>query len=207
MMAERNRNLRKIKKELTEKILAEKAYELAIEKGMDGFIIEDVVQRSGYSRRTFANYYSCKEEAVAKAVITSCKYDRLMDEIKGLPLKASPLEVMYHIAKILITEDLILKIYQFVILSRRYSALQPYVLKVIYEAQVNTEHILNDLFHDRYSTVYIQLLAGVIFAAIIPLFSDKKNLLLPGQDPNGYLNAVLIWKYIDDIFDYLKTGF
>ena len=38
---------------------------LAVERGMDGFIVDDVVQQAGYSRRTFANYFSCKEEAVA----------------------------------------------------------------------------------------------------------------------------------------------
>ncbi|MEK3715313.1 TetR family transcriptional regulator [Paenibacillus sp. FSL R7-0333] len=63
------RNLRETKKEQTAQILADKAFELALEKGLDGYIIEDVVHRAGYSRRTFSNYYSCKEEALAKAAI------------------------------------------------------------------------------------------------------------------------------------------
>lgn len=63
-------SLRDMKKEETWHVLARTSFELALEKGLDGFTIEDVVQRARYSRRTFANHFSCKEEAVAMAVVS-----------------------------------------------------------------------------------------------------------------------------------------
>ena len=38
---------------------------LAKERGLDGFVIDEVAELAGYSRRTFANHYPCKEAAVA----------------------------------------------------------------------------------------------------------------------------------------------
>lgn len=37
--------LRDFKKEATEKALAEAAFELALEHGLDGFVVEDIVQK------------------------------------------------------------------------------------------------------------------------------------------------------------------
>lgn len=44
--------------------LAQAAYTLVRTHGWDAVTVDDVVERAGYSRRTFANYYSCKQEAV-----------------------------------------------------------------------------------------------------------------------------------------------
>lgn len=44
--------LRDKKKEATAYALSQSAFELALELGMDGFIVDDVVQKAGYSRRT-----------------------------------------------------------------------------------------------------------------------------------------------------------
>ena len=57
--------LRETKPLETSHSAAQAAYELAMERGVDDFTIEDIVDRAGYSRRTFANHYSCKEEAIA----------------------------------------------------------------------------------------------------------------------------------------------
>ena len=57
--------MRDLKREATAQALAEAAFELTRERGLFGFVTADVVERAGYSRRTFANHFSCKEEAVA----------------------------------------------------------------------------------------------------------------------------------------------
>lgn len=77
-------SLRDIKREATANALADAAFALALEKGMDGFVVEDVVQRAGYSRRTFANHYSCKEEAIATAALIFKGADEVADWIAGL---------------------------------------------------------------------------------------------------------------------------
>ncbi|MBY0013480.1 TetR/AcrR family transcriptional regulator [Paenibacillus typhae] len=207
MMAARIRTLREIKKEATAQILAQKAFELAMERGLAGFVIEDVVQRAGYSRRTFANYYSCKEEAVAMAVMSSYNYNKILDMIDDLPLDASPLEVMYQISQLKITKKLLLNLQQLIILSKKNPTLQPYVLKVLDEAQVTIKKILDFLFNDRYSTKYIRILARVVCAAIFSLVDDTMNELVPGQEPRDLLNELSYHKYIDNVFEYLRDGF
>ena len=46
--------LRDVKREATARALAQAAFDLAVERGLDGFTTDDIVSRAGYSRRTFA---------------------------------------------------------------------------------------------------------------------------------------------------------
>jgi len=57
------------KRRATSRGLADAAFRLATERGFDGFVVEDVTALAGYSRRTFANHYSCKEDAVASVLL------------------------------------------------------------------------------------------------------------------------------------------
>lgn len=200
-------NLRELKKEATAHALAEAAFQLALEHGLDGFVVEDVVQKAGYSRRTFANHYSCKEEAVAAAVMPYHGIDEFVDLVNGLPDETSPLDVMYHFAHMRLTEEVIRKMNQLVLLSNRYPTLQPYALTVIHGAQTSAQRILDDLFHDRYSAVYSHLLAGAVCAAIFPLLGGNLNVLLPGQAPGDVPEAISFKQYLDDVFGYLRNGF
>lgn len=58
------RGLREQKKIATAHDLAEAAFALAAERGFDAVTVDDIVERAGYSRRTFANYFDGKPEAV-----------------------------------------------------------------------------------------------------------------------------------------------
>ena len=58
-------SLREKKRRATAHALAQAAFDLALERGVDGFTIDEVATRAGYSRRTFANHYAGKEEAIA----------------------------------------------------------------------------------------------------------------------------------------------
>ena len=59
-------SLRERKKIATARDLALAAFELALEHGLGEATVEDVAERAGYSRRTFANHFSCKQEAVVE---------------------------------------------------------------------------------------------------------------------------------------------
>lgn len=61
--------LREIKRLETERRLAATAHALVTERGFDQVTVDDIVARAHVSRRTFSNYYSCKEEAVAAVVL------------------------------------------------------------------------------------------------------------------------------------------
>lgn len=57
-------SLRERKKLATARELALAALELALARGLSETTIEDIAEHVGYSRRTFANHFSCKQEAV-----------------------------------------------------------------------------------------------------------------------------------------------
>lgn len=59
--------LRDVKRAATHAGMARAALRLASERGLDGFTIDDVVTEAGYSRRTFANHFTSKEDAVVAA--------------------------------------------------------------------------------------------------------------------------------------------
>jgi AcrR family transcriptional regulator len=57
--------LRERKKLETKQALALAAMQLAVERGLGNVRVEDITDRVNVSRRTFTNYFSCKEEAIA----------------------------------------------------------------------------------------------------------------------------------------------
>ena len=60
--------LREAKKRATARELAIAAYTLVRERGYDAVTIDDIAADAGYSRRTFANHYAGKPEAVVDGV-------------------------------------------------------------------------------------------------------------------------------------------
>jgi len=57
-------SLRERKKIATGRELALAALDLTLERGLAETTVEDIVEHVGYSRRTFANHFTCKQEAV-----------------------------------------------------------------------------------------------------------------------------------------------
>jgi len=200
-------NLRDIKKEATAHALAEAAFELTIERGLDGYIVEDVAQRAGYSRRTFANHYSCKEEAVVMAVVPFHGIDEATALLDNVPEDASPLDVMYRFTKMQLTEDLIRKMCRIVSLSKEHPSLEPYMLSVIHRLQIAAQDVLNDLFRGRYPAGYTNFLAGAVFAAVNPLFDGTVRVALPGQTADEADDAPTLDHYLVTAFNYLRNGF
>lgn len=52
------------RREQTARLITRRAQELAIERGFDGFTLDDLAEASGVSRRTLFNYFPGKEAAV-----------------------------------------------------------------------------------------------------------------------------------------------
>jgi AcrR family transcriptional regulator len=67
VMSDSGIGLRELKKQMTRESLADAALRLALDKGLDQVTIEEIAQVAFVSPRTFSNYFSCKEEAVAVA--------------------------------------------------------------------------------------------------------------------------------------------
>jgi AcrR family transcriptional regulator len=87
--------LRQRKKLETKQALALAAMQLAVERGLENVRVEDITDRVNVSRRTFTNYFSCKEEAIASlsADRFTLAVQALGDRPAGEPLADSLAEV------------------------------------------------------------------------------------------------------------------
>jgi AcrR family transcriptional regulator len=86
-------SLRERKKDQTRRALAERAFELAQERGFGGFTISELVADVGVSRRTFSNYFASKAECLA-AVLDGW-LDDVLEAIRQAPRDASLVQVMH----------------------------------------------------------------------------------------------------------------
>ncbi|MEK3878953.1 TetR/AcrR family transcriptional regulator [Paenibacillus sp. FSL M7-0420] len=203
-------NLRDKKKEATFYALAVAAFELALEHGMDGFIVDDVVQKAGYSRRTFANYFSCKEEAVAAYFIGNIaakEKEEANNTLAGQPPDATPLDVLYNLLKLQFTSEFLHKLRQFVSLANQYPSLEPYILNVFRHLQITAQETLEQFTRGRYADGYTHLLVGAVYGAFVPILDGRLNVMLPGEQLSEGSDAMPFEQYLNSMFAYLRNGF
>lgn len=202
-----NKNLRDYKKEATATALADAAFELAMEKGLDGFIVDDIVQRAGYSRRTFANHFACKEEAVVMAALSFSEKQEAVDLIARLSENTPPVDVLYELMRIRLTRELLAKIRKLGELARQHPALRPYMLSVVRLLQTECQTLVSELSVGRYEEGYSHMLAGAVFGALLPILDGSWNVLFPGQPASELPGAMTFEHYLDRTFVYLRQGF
>jgi AcrR family transcriptional regulator len=200
-------SLRDMKREATANSLADAAFALALEKGLDGFVVEDIVQRAGYSRRTFANYYSCKEEAVASAAVIFHGADEVEDWIGRLDEDMTPLDILYNLMKLQLTTEHLSKLQQLISLSKHNPTLEPYILSALRSLQATAQETISELSRGRYPEGYTHLLVGAVYGAVLPLLDGSMSVLLPGESAAEAPDAVTFDHYLDTMFDYLRKGF
>jgi AcrR family transcriptional regulator len=199
------RGLREIKKEATAQALAESAFELASERGMDGFVIADVVQRAGYARRTFANHFSCKEEAVAAMLFP--KADSVVAFIAELPHDMSLLDALHELTRSQLSAEMVQKMRKLMSLCRQHPTLEPHVLATVRHMRLATPEVWSEFTKGRYSDQYIHVLLAVVFGAISLIFDGGLEVLPPGQSGTGEPGALTFEDFLDTTFDYLRDGF
>lgn len=200
-------SLRDMKREATATALADAAFELARERGMDGFVVEDVVQKAQFSRRTFANHFSCKEEAVATAAVTFENASEAEDLIAGLPADADPVDVLHRLLKLQLIGEHLWKMRELMSLSKRHPTLEPYVLSAFRRLQTAAEETVSEFSRGRYPESYPHMLAGAVYGAILPLLDGSLNVLLPGQSADGQSDAETFDDYLETMFGCLRKGF
>lgn len=200
-------NLREIKKEATAHALAEAAFQLALERGLDSFVVEDIVQRAGYSRRTFANYFSCKEEAVATATVPYHDVSEFYELLNRMPDTTTPIDAMYQFVKMQLAEESLRRMKQLFTLSKSYPTLKPYTLSAVHLLQREAQNLLTGLFRETHAPDYTYLLAGSVCSTIVPLLDGTLRVLLPGESPDADPGAESFDDYFDKVFGYLRHGF
>jgi tape measure domain-containing protein len=75
--------LRERKKLATRDALAQTALQLAMERGLENVRVEDITTAVNVSRRTFTNYFSSKEEAIAS--VNAERSARIVDALRERP--------------------------------------------------------------------------------------------------------------------------
>ncbi|AIQ59990.1 TetR/AcrR family transcriptional regulator [Paenibacillus borealis] len=199
--------LRDQKKEATAYALAVAAFELVLEQGMDGFIVDDIVRKAGYSRRTFANYFSCKEEAVAQYFMGCVTNQDEKTIFADFTDDSTPLDVLYGLLKMQFTSEFLHKLRQFVSLAKQYPSLEPYILSVFRRLQIAAQEVLEQFSNGRYADGYTHLLAGAVYGAFVPIMDGRLNVLLPGETQDDRPGAISFDQYLNSMFAYLRNGF
>ncbi|MDO7908736.1 TetR family transcriptional regulator [Paenibacillus sp. JX-17] len=202
-------SLRDIKKEATAHALADASYELALERGLDGFIVDDVVQKAGYSRRTFANHYSCKEEAVAAAAVSfqgtdAQEAERILSEVNA---DTEPLDIFYRLMRTQLVTEHIGKMRDLVSLSKRYPTLEPFILSAFHQLQISAQQMVSMALNGRYPEAYTHLLAGAVYGSITPLLDGSVKVLINGETAGDETEALTFDQYLETMFNYLRNGF
>lgn len=200
-------SLRDMKKEATRQALANAAFELALERGLDGVVIEDVVHRAGFSRRTFANYFSCKEEAVAAAAISYNNNDEFENLLANMDESITPLEILYRLMRMQLTEELFRKMRELVSISKRYPSLEPFLLSIIHQFQAEGKEIVVSIVQERYPEQYTHLLVGAVYGAMLPLLDGSLSVRFPGQVTDETDEAMMFDQYLELTFNCLRNGF
>jgi AcrR family transcriptional regulator len=91
--------LRERKKQATREALSMAALKLAVERGLDNVLVEDIAAEAGVSPRTFNNYFSSKYEAISSRAsdrifrVGQALLDRPADEPLWDAITAAVLEV------------------------------------------------------------------------------------------------------------------
>ncbi|MBD3921926.1 TetR family transcriptional regulator [Paenibacillus sp. PR3] len=200
-------SLRDIKKEATANALAEAAFELALDKGLDGFVVEDIVQRAGYSRRTFANHFSCKEEAVAAAAVIFKDAPDEEELVNELAETASMVDILHQLMRMQFTVEQIKTMRKLVKLSVQFPTLEPYILTIFHQFQRKAQHILSRCSRGRHSEMYTHLLAGAMYGAALPLLNSDLPILFQGEPDVDMPGAMTFEQYLDEMFKHLSNGF
>lgn len=194
--------LRDQKKLATRQAMAEAAFNLAVERGVDGFIVEDIVTKAGYSRRTFANYFSCKEEAIANSLGLD-DYLQPVDQFEFSPKDHTPLSTIEIFIRRSFTINKLKRLNQLISLSREHPTLRLYVTGTLKEMQDFAGRNISEVYGSAYPKEYYPILIGAVFGAILPVLDESFDVNLPEDEEAG--NEFN--QYMDTVFAHLRKGF
>jgi AcrR family transcriptional regulator len=198
-----DRGLRDLKREATGQTLAVAAFELTRERGLFGFVTADVVDRAGYSRRTFANHFSCKEEAVASVAFG--RVGDVSEILTSLPADLPLLDALLAVMREQFTEDTLLTMRELMTMARQYPTLEPYVLGVQQRMRHTAQELLGSVAGDRYPSIYVPLLFGAVYGAVMAALEGTLDVHLSGE--SDLSSAAMDYSsFLDLTFDYLRNG-
>lgn len=221
-------SLREIKKLATARELAAAAFELARERDLDEVTIDDVVERVGYSRRTFANHFSCKQEAVVEGFFLAIgvPVGRFATEVDlSVPVTADDAlnGAQEYITALLTGRDLVV-VQDFLQMTRAHRSLEPHLAKSMFELHGRLRDILVDAGTPQgKATLLFGAVLGVTGVVVEELVSptscvevdtpdgapDAPSAPEPPSDPElpSALDETVLRARLAEAFTYLRRGF
>lgn len=193
--------LRERKKLALSHELAQAAFDLAIERGLDGFTIDDVTSRAGYARRTFANHYTCKEEA-----ITALALEQLRAGVASMPPQPEGTPLigwMRALAKHQMSHGLFDLLVQLAALARRYSALEPYLSNMFLQIRREATALIQARVGGRAKPFAVSILVAAAYGALTLILDGAADDVVRSS-PGGEMTSPFV---LDAIFDQLESGF
>ncbi len=213
-------SLRETKRRATASALAQVAFDLARERGVDGFTIDEVAARAGYSRRTFANHYAGKEEAIV-AVAT----ERVRHALDTAPEEDLPLvDWLQCVARQQLSDGLLMVLRDLRILAEHHPALRPHLLEVQRCIRETARDAVLARLDGRGSQVYAHLLVGAAYGALTCVLDGHIPVRLPtpraqNPVPDSDLDAtegggggdgggeMTLEDFVELTFTHLREGF
>lgn len=197
--------LREAKRRATAHALAQTAYDLALERGVDGFTIDDIVAGAGYSRRTFANHFSCKEEAIAGIAL-----HRVQETMAAGPSDdedVALLDWLMGMARVQLSGGLLPILRRLREAADASPGLEPYLMDVHRQIRGSALEAVRRRAGSGVPAVYPHILVGAVYGALMSMLDHGIELHLPddsGAPPPG---AVTLADFLDMTFDHLRAGF
>lgn len=194
--------LRQAKRDATAAALAVAAFELTVERGLDGFHMDELVQRAGYSRRTFGNYYSCKEEAVA-AIATEGIGD-VLDRFEASDFVGTTLDLLEGVVRSQLSSEVLERLLLLESLARQYPTLEPHVLAA--NAKLMERGLEVVLRHsDGNDELFARLLITACYGTLTLLI--RGGVSIRDANDRAEEGSFTLVEFVDEVFRYLRTGF
>ena len=197
--------LREAKRRATAHALAQAAYDLAVERGVDGFTIDDVATRAGYSRRTFANHFSCKEEAITALALERVRGG--LESAPAVPDDTPLLDWLMALARHQLSGGMLPLLRQLRALADTHPGLEPYLADVQRQIRQTAQAAVAARAASATSALYPQILVGAAYGAVMSVLDGRLPIRLPDDPGPPQPGAVTLTDFLDTVFSHLRSGF
>lgn len=188
----RERSHRDWKRQQTSHALARAAFDLTRERGLEGYTIDDVVRHVGVSRRTFANYFSCKEEAVTALALEQL-YEGI-DSTPEVPADAALLDWVKNLALHQLSGGMLELLFQLRDLAETDPALRPYLENVHAQIRRTAQQVVGERAGNSVSKLTSHIIVGAAYGALSSLIEGAVS---PPNSPGDF---------IEKVFSRLRSG-
>ena len=193
---------RELNKAATRQSIIVAAMQLAEKRGIGGFTVEEIAEAVGISRRTFFNYFSSAEEAIAAPTygFLDAALERFRERPKGEPLLESVIQILLAIAD----NEFIEPMAQSFLVSHGNEPAIRYQLQAFDECSDKIVAAIREREGGSLDEVYVRALAGSVMscgkAALEVWLAERRGDLSPSSLDR--LRELLMAS-----FAHLKSGF